>query len=337
MVHPNANPEGPPGVIEVANDKGAAMRGTRRPPKTMLTAAASAVVIGTAVAVPLAATAAATSAATTTSICTSAQHPFIAAKISAGIKSALAARPGSFVGLAASDPAHGLTCQLNVTSHFYAASVMKVTILSALLLKVGGPSHLTAAQRNLAVQMITQSSNSAAQTLWEEVGISSVQTFLNKAGMSETIINNAWGLSRITARDELRLLHVLTDSTVLNRGSRGYVLTLMSEVIASQRWGVSAGAPSAEKLHIKNGWLPYPGAADWNINSIGTFSGPNNYQMVILTAPPSGKTQGESYGIGTIQAAASVFNRDLALWSHVTTTTPQPVAPSASALNAPGG
>jgi len=312
------------------------MRGTRRPLKTMLTAAACAAAIGTATAVPLVVTAANATAAT--SICTSAQHPYIAAKISSGIKSVLAARPGSFVALAASDPAHGLSCQLNSTDHFYAASVIKVTILSALLLKVGGPSHLTATQRNLAVQMITESSNSAANTLWAETGVSHVQDFLNKAGMTQTVLNSsAWGLTRITAHDELRQLQVLTSSTVINSASRGYVLTLMSEVIASERWGVSAGAPSVEKIHIKNGWLPYPGAADWNINSIGAFTGPNNYQMVILTAPPSGHGQAESYGIATIEDAASVFNKDLALWSHVSNTTLQPAAPSASALQQPGG
>jgi len=303
----------------------------------MLTATACAAVIGATVAVPLVETAAAPALAST-SICTSATHPFIAAKISSGIRSALAARPGSFVGLAIDDPAHGLSCQLNNTSHFYAASVIKVTILSALLLKVGGPSHLTATQRNLAYQMITQSSNSAAQTLWEEVGISSMQNFLNKAGMTETQLNNAWGLTRITAHDELRQLQVLTDSTVINSASRGYVLTLMSEVIASERWGVSAGMASAEKLHIKNGWLPYPGSNDWNVNSIGAFTGPLNYEMAILTAPPSlSQGQAESYGINTIQAAASVFNKDLALWAHVSATTTPLATPSASALRAPGG
>jgi len=303
----------------------------------MLTATACAAVIGATVAVPLVETAAAPALAST-SICTSATHPFIAAKISSGIRSALAARPGSFVGLAIDDPAHGLSCQLNNTSHFYAASVIKVTILSALLLKVGGPSHLTATQRNLAYQMITQSSNSAAQTLWEEVGISSMQNFLNKAGMTETQLNNAWGLTRITAHDELRQLQVLTDSTVINSASRGYVLTLMSEVIASERWGVSAGMASAEKLHIKNGWLPYPGSNDWNVNSIGAFTGPLNYEMAILTAPPSlSQGQAESYGINTIQAAASVFNKDLALWAHVSATT-TPLAPlNTTVLHAPGG
>jgi hypothetical protein len=282
----------------------------------MLTAAACAAAIGTATALPVVTAATAQAA---TSICTSTSHPFIAAKISSGIKSALGARPGSFVALAIDDPAHGLSCQLNATSHFYSASVIKVTILSALLLKVGGPRHLTATQRTLATQMITQSSNSAANTLWAEVGISHMQTFLDKAGMSETVLNDsAWGLTRITAHDELRQLQVLTDSTVLNSASRGYVLTLMSEVIASERWGVSAGMAAAEKLHIKNGWLNYPGTGDWNINSIGALTGPLNYDMAILTAPSSlSQGQSEGYGIATVQAAASVFNKDLALWAHV--------------------
>lgn len=311
------------------------MRGIRRPHRTILTGTASAAVIGLASVVPLAA-ATATPAAASTSICTSTSHPFIAAKISAGIKAALAARPGSFVAMTASDPVVGLNCQLNNTNHFYAASVMKVTILSALLLKVGGPSHLTAAQKSLAVAMITQSDNNAAQTLWTEEGIPAVQNFLNKAGMSETKLNDAWGLTLITAHDELRLLQVLTDSNVINSASRGYVLTLMSEVISSERWGVSAGMASAEKLHIKNGWLNYPGVSDWNINSIGTFSGPMNYEMVILTAPPTlAEGQSEAYGIDTVQAAASVFNRDLALWSHVTA--PLNGARPGRTFHAPGG
>jgi hypothetical protein len=312
------------------------MRGIRRQPVTMLTAATSVALIGAAVAVPATATAASAAAAKAAPICTSAKHPFIAAKISAGINAAIAARPGSFVGLDAADAADGLSCQLHETDHFYAASVIKVTILSALLMKVGGPSHLTPAQRNLAFQMITQSSNSAAQTLWEEEGISAVQNFLNKAGMSETVLNNAWGLTRITPHDELRLMQVLTDSTVLNSASRAYVLKLMSEVIASERWGVSESASASVTVHIKNGWLPYPGAADWNINSIGAFTGNNIlYQMAILTAPPSGQGQSEGYGIETIEAAAAVFNKDLATWSRWQGV--RLAGPDIDVVHAPGG
>jgi hypothetical protein len=310
------------------------MRGIRRPSRTMLTASACAVALGAAAAVPLAA-ATAGSAGAATSICTSAKHPYIAAKISAAISAAVAARPGSYVAVAVSDPGQALNCSLHNTSHFYAASVMKATILAALLMKVGGPSHLTAAQKSTATLMITQSDNASASTLWDEEGIPAVQKFLDKAGMTETEINDAWGLTRITAHDELRLLQVLTDSTVLSSASRSYELTLMSEVISSERWGISAGAPSAEKLHIKNGWLNYPGGGDWNINSIGTFTGPNNYQIAVLSAPSSlGAGQSEDYGIDTDEDAAYAFNHDLAAWSGQAA---RNLAPDVDTVRALGG
>ena len=98
---------------------------------------------------------------------------------------------------------------------------------------------------------------------------------------------------------------------MLNGRSRNYVLQLMAEVIPSERWGVSAGAPADVTVHIKNGWLPYPGANDWRINSIGAFTGMGiTYQIAILTGPPAGGSQSEGYGITTIQDVAAVINRN---------------------------
>ena len=171
-------------------------------------------------------------------ICTSVKHPRLAARMSRGISAALKDRVDSTVGLAASDPRYGLTCALHSTVHFISASVIKVTIISALLRKVHGPSGLTTAQRRLAYLMITQSSNSAATALWNDVGMPDMQAFLNRAGMRHTILSDAWGLTQITAQDELTLLHVLTTSNkVLSKSSRRYVLRLMAEVIPSERWG----------------------------------------------------------------------------------------------------
>jgi len=270
-------------------------------------------------------------------ICTSATHPELAAKISAGIKAALADRKDSAVGLTADDPAEDLSCAFHRTVHFYAASVIKVTIISALLRKVHGPGGLTTAQRNLAHLMITQSNNNAATALWNDVGMTDMQSFLNKAGMRHTILSDAWGLTQITAQDELTLLHVLTKTNnVLGKSSRAYVLKLMAEVIPSERWGVSAGAPSDVTVHLKNGWLPYPKAKDWHINSIGAFTGKHiGYQIVVLTGPATSAGQGESYGIQTVQLASDVINRILARRQGAT---PSVAArPSPAALHAPGG
>jgi beta-lactamase class A len=257
---------------------------------------------------------------TSTGICTSTRHAKLAARISKYVTAALAKRTNSSVGMTVADKSLDLTCSFHASRHFISASVIKVTILSALLLKEGGPSHLTAAQRTLAQEMITASDDDAATALWDEVGMSGMQTFLNKAGMRHTVLNAAWGLTELTAHDEMTLLHHLTASNkVLGKNSRKYVLTLMADVIPSQRWGVSADAPSDVTVHIKNGWLPYPdddlSSSDWHVNSIGAFTGKNiGYQIVVLTAPRSASDpeQTEGYGITTIEDAAGVVNRELA-------------------------
>jgi hypothetical protein len=282
-----------------------------RSPASVMSGALAA---GVAVWVAVPASASAPAAAPTRApapICTSAKDPALAKKISHGITAALRGRTDK-VGLAADDARDGLTCQLHYGWHFLAASAIKVTIISALLVKVGGPTKLTKQQRSLAWLMITESDNDAATALWNEVGLHGMQAFLNKAGMRHTELNYAWGLTRITPQDELRLLDVLANPRrVLGTRSREYVLYLMAHVIAAQRWGVPAGAPRGVTVHVKNGWLPYPdtNGDDWHVNSLGVFTGKNvNYQIVILT----GGTQSEAYGIDTIQAAAKVINKDVA-------------------------
>jgi beta-lactamase class A len=279
------------------------MSGIRRA-RALVIMAAGTTGLGLAAAPPASAQAAAAPAS-----CNSAAHPELAARMSADIAVALRGRR-STVGLAAADPGAGLSCHVNAGGHFDAASAIKVTILAALLLKRGGAGHLTAAQRSLAHAMITQSSNSAADALWAQVGISGMQHFLDRAGMTHTVLNAAWGLSGLTAADELTLLRLLTSpGPVLTPASRSYVLSLMAEVIASERWGTPAGIGAGITVHVKNGWLPYPTGRDWHINSLGAFAGPGTaYQMAILT---SGNPSMD-YGIDTIQGAARVINVDIA-------------------------
>jgi beta-lactamase class A len=249
-------------------------------------------------------------AAKTPAICTSASHPKLAKHISAKVSAWLATRTDSY-GLAVdAEDGVGLTCKLNQNEHFISASVIKATIISALLLKIGGPSHLTKKQRQLAWEMITESDDAAASALYNEVGIPAMQTFLNKAGMRHTVLNVAWGLSLLTANDELTLLKKLTSKNkVLTAADRKYVLYLMANVVPGQRWGVPAGAPSDVKVHVKNGWLNYPNKRYWEMNSIGAFTGKHIlYLIVVLT----GGHQSEGYGIDTIQGAARVVNFSIA-------------------------
>jgi hypothetical protein len=243
-------------------------------------------------------------------LCSSSSHAALAARISRGIEAARHGRE-SFVAVEVDDPGAGLLCRLDSGAHFDSASVVKVTILGTLLRDAQAAHRsLTARERALAWAMITRSDNGAASALWDEDGRSRLQRFLNAAGMIHTVLgpDGAWGLTRITAADETRLLWLLLQpNRVLGTSSRDYALTLMADVIPSQRWGVPAGAPRSLVVHVKNGWLPLA-PHRWRINSIGAFTGHGKrYSIVVLTED----NPTMAYGVTTVERIAEVVNRDL--------------------------
>jgi beta-lactamase class A len=251
-------------------------------------------------------------AASAAQICTSATNPALAAKLSKDIASSYRGRT-SRVGVEVVDPAAriGVTCGLNTTWRFYSASTVKATILAALLRKADEQHRsLTAKEKSEAWSMITVSDNNAATYLWNDVGMSWLQHFLNLAHMTRTRLgtDGYWGLTLETAYDESLLLHLLVNpNSVLTPGNRSYALHLMANVVASQRWGTPAGVPSGFAVHVKNGWLPVPGYG-WFINSLGAFTKTGQaYTVDILTD----RNSTMSYGITTVQDIAKVINRDL--------------------------
>jgi hypothetical protein len=261
-------------------------------------------------------TAATTTAATTTAatvregICTApVAYKALAARLSADIQGALNGRQGNHA-VTVYDRVTGVDCLFNSGRHFDSASVVKTIILAALLRwhqETNTP--LSSTEKYEATLMITQSDNDAATYLWNEVGMARLQHFLNLAKMTDTELgqDGYWGLTQITAHDEMLLLRLLTaPNKVLDASSRSYELGLMAKVIPSQRWGTPAGAPSYVTVHVKNGWLPDD--TGWHINSTGAFTGDGrNYMMVVLTDD----NPTEDYGIDTIQAVAKLVHRDI--------------------------
>lgn len=246
-----------------------------------------------------------------TAICTSPtrKRRKLAARMSRGIAASLQGR-SSVVSLAVADTRTGVTCQFHPRRHFHSASIVKVIILGALLRHLMTEHRdLSPAQVTLTTEMITKSSNSAATTLWDKLGPRHLQRFLNLAKMTHTTLgqDGYWGLTRATAHDEMHLLKVLKGShSILDQPSRSYALSLMADVTAAQRWGVTAGAPADLTAHIKNGWLPDP--VRWVINSIGIFTGPHrHYRIVVLTRDNPDMT----YGVDTVQDVAEVMNHEL--------------------------
>jgi len=244
-------------------------------------------------------------------ICVSAsrKHRKVAGRMSRGIAAALAGR-SSIVGLAVADTRTGVTCKFHQGRHFHSASIVKVIILGALLRHLMVRHRaLSSEQVTLTTEMITESSNAAATRLWDELGRRRLRRFLNLAKMTHTRLGPGgyWGLTRVTAHDELLLLKVLkSKNSVLDKPSRGYALSLMARVIPAQRWGVTAGAPDDMTAHLKNGWLPDP--VRWVINSIGVFTGHHrNYRIAVLTRDNPDMT----YGVDTIQGVAEIINHEL--------------------------
>jgi beta-lactamase class A len=236
----------------------------------------------------------------------------LAAKLSADIQGALRDRSGQHA-VTVYDAVTKVSCQLDSSEHFDSASIVKAIILGALL-RWHQETHtsLSSWERDQATLMITQSDNDAATALWDEVGMTRLQQFLNLAKMHETELgqDGYWGLTQVTAHDEMLLLELLTlPNSVLSNSSRSYELGLMSQVIPSQRWGTPAGAPKDVTVHVKNGWLPDD--AGWHVNSIGAFTGKGkNYMIAVLTTNNTADAT-EQYGIDTIENVARLVHRDL--------------------------
>ena len=203
------------------------------------------------------------------------------------------------------------------------ASIVKLDVLETLLSEhgQGDGTGLSASERSLAEQMIEDSDNDAATSLWYAVGgAARIRSFNARAGLTHTAPSSCvvcpgfawpgWGLTTTTPDDQIALLRQLvTPSSLLTRAAREYALSLMRDVTPSQRWGVSGGVPAQVAVALKNGWLPLRGAdSDWQINSIGWVSGGGrNYLMAVLTTGnPS-----EQYGIDTIDQLAAM------VWQHM--------------------
>jgi hypothetical protein len=255
----------------------------------------------------------ASSATVREGLCTApADHRVLAARVSADIWAGLRGRNGEH-SVSVYDRVTGLYCIYNGSKHFDSASIVKAIVLGALMRwHQQTKTPLSTWERNEATLMIEQSDNDAATALWDEVGMDRLQHFLNLADMGETELgqDGYWGLTQVTAHDEMLLLKLLTaPNSVLDASSRAYELHLMANVVNWEAWGVTAGTPSDVTWHVKNGWLP--DANGWHINSIGAFTGHGKDYMMAVLSVNANSSDDEDYGIDTIEDVARLVQRDL--------------------------
>lgn len=159
------------------------------------------------------------------------------------------------------------------------ASIFKVNILQALLLRHQASGQpLSAAESRDANVMIVTSDNESATRLYQDVGgAGGIRAVHQTLGLFCTEPNpHAWGLTTTCAEDQLQLLYQLESaSSPLTQASRDYILNLMQNVTPSQRWGVPVVADPGTTYAVKNGWLDLQSGRDWVVNSIGivTYKG----------------------------------------------------------------
>ncbi|KMS89100.1 serine hydrolase [Streptomyces sp. NRRL WC-3725] len=196
------------------------------------------------------------------------------------------------------------------------ASIVKVDILAALLLQAQDAGRqLTAPERERAEPMIRRSDNAAANALWRQIGRAPGLAAANKRlGLTSTKGGPGakWGLTRTTARDQIRLLRAVFDTggTVhtgsggLDADSRAYIRTLMSQVVPEQTWGVPAAGAEGSRKTLKNGWLQRATTGLWDVNSVGqvTVKG-HRYLVAVLSDGSASMSDGVSLVERTARAA----------------------------------
>ena len=184
------------------------------------------------------------------------------------------------------------------------ASTLKVDILASLLVEAQAAGRpLTPEEQSLAVPMIEESLDSAADTLWTQLGPAAVGAVEREAGMTSTVpaTDGVWGSTTTTALDRLAMIRTVVEpNSLLTNASRSYILNLMENITPSQDWGATGGVPPGVTVALKNGFAVIDG---WQINTTGWVNGAGrDYLIAVLT---NGNAS-EQYGIDTVNAVSAL-------------------------------
>jgi hypothetical protein len=143
---------------------------------------------------------------------------------------------------------------LRRTTRFRSASVVKAMMLVSVLRRAGR-RKLSEAERGHLRPMITRSDNAAASAIYAQIDAHGLRRVAQAAGMRRFTPASPWGVSQITAADQVRFF-VRIDKLV-PRAHRRYARKLLSSITKGQRWGIAPVARRKRlKAFFKGGWVP---------------------------------------------------------------------------------
>ena len=194
------------------------------------------------------------------------------------------------------------------------ASIVKVQILACMLLRAQDAGRApTSAEMKLARPMIRLSDNNATTSLYQRLGGRTAVTKCNKRlGLTQTVVNSRWGLTRTTAADQIRLLNELVDTRgPLNASSRKTAFTLMNTVDKAQDWGVPVVARTGEIFTVKNGWDTRTADGGlWAVNTIGRITAKNG-KVDVSVAILSRRNKNMRSGTALVERVAKLTRQHL--------------------------
>jgi hypothetical protein len=140
------------------------------------------------------------------------------------------------------------------TTRFRSASVVKAMMLVSVLRRARD-RRLSETERGLVWPMITRSDNDAASAIFARIGLDGLRQVARVAGMRKFSPSTVWGLSQITAADQVRFF--LRIDKLVPRAHRRFARKVLSSVTTEQRWGIAPVARRKRlKAFFKGGWVP---------------------------------------------------------------------------------
>ena len=186
-----------------------------------------------------------------------------------------------------------------------AASVLKVMFMTAYLRHPSVRNRkLNSDDKDLLAPMIRWSDNDSATRIANMVGERRMRHLARVSGMKRFEYTRPWGLSLITARDQVRFLFRL--ERYIPEQHRGYARWLLSHIVRAQRWGIPPVVPDGWRVYFKGGWGTGTGRVTHQVAFLKK-KGERRVTLAIMTE----HNPSHEYGTHTIRGVARRLLRGL--------------------------